>query len=264
MQLDAQTWSLVSRLFDEVVELERPGRAAYLDDHCADPAVRASVEALLAADERTGSVLRDPTDGAALLLLVDANAEPAHRELPQRLGHFVILDELGRGGMGRVLRARDERLQRDVALKVVSDISDPQARERLLREARNASALRHPHIVTVFDVGVAAGVDFIALELVEGKTLANTIPRGGLPLATALKWARQIADALAAAHAAGIVHRDLKAQNVMVGSEGAVKVLDFGIARRSDPGEGLPTSSSLGSVHPVGCAHFGTPAAMLP
>src|SRR5258708_10708620 len=166
--------------------------------------------------------------------------------------------------MGRVLRARDERLQRDVALKVVSDISDPQARERLLREARNASALRHPHIVTVFDVGVAAGVDFIALELVEGKTLANAIPRGGLPLATALKWARQIADALAAAHAAGIVHRDLKAQNVMVGSEGAVKVLDFGIARRSDPGEGLPTGSSLGAVHPVGSALFGTPAAMSP
>src|SRR5260370_25408388 len=154
MQLDAQTWSLVSRLFDEVVELERPGRAAYLDDHCADPVVRASVEALLAADERTAAVLRDPTDGAALQLLV-ANGEPAHRELPRTLGHFVIIDELGRGGMGRVLRARDERLQRDVALKVVSDISDPQARERLLREARNASAPPHPHIVTVFDVGSA-------------------------------------------------------------------------------------------------------------
>src|SRR5258708_7879335 len=264
MQVEAQTWSLVSCLFDEAVELEPLGRREFLDTHCADPAVRAAVEALLAGDERPAAILRDPTDGGGLLLLMRSNEEAGERELPATLGHFVILGELGRGGMGRVLRARDERLQRDVALKVVSDIGDPQARARLLREARNASALRHPHIVTVFDVGAADGVDFIALELVEGKTLASAIPKGGLPLPAALEWARQIADALAAAHAAGIVHRDLKTQNVMIGVDGAVKVLDFGIARRSDAGPSFPAGESPDLVDATASAVFGTPSAMSP
>ena len=242
-----ENWTLVSRLFDEAADLEPSSRAAFLDLRCGDAAVRARVEALLRADQHTTPLLLDPRAALAPALWLDLEAEESARpEFPPTLGHFRILGELGRGGMGRVLRARDERLQRDVALKVVSDIADPRARERLLREARNASALRHPHIVTVFDVGAADGIDFIVLELVEGKTLASLIPQGGLALTVAVAWARQIADALAVAHAAGIVHRDLKTQNVMIDANGDVKVLDFGIARRLDSEPGPEASAGPG------------------
>jgi serine/threonine protein kinase/WD40 repeat protein len=150
-----------------------------------------------------------------------------------RLGPYEILAPIGAGGMGEVYRARDPRLNRDVAIKVLpaDRLADEGRRQRFLREARAAAALSHPHIVTVHEVESADGVDFLVMEYVRGKSLDALIPRGGLRLGETLRIAIAVADALAAAHAHGIIHRDLKPGNVMVGTDGAVKVLDFGLAK---------------------------------
>ncbi|MCG6922376.1 MAG: serine/threonine protein kinase, partial [Acidobacteria bacterium] len=142
------------------------------------------------------------------------------------LGPYEILAPLGSGGMGEVYRARDTRLGREVAIKVLPPdrLSDPARRARFVQEARAASALNHPHIVTIHEIESAEGIDFIVMELVPGKTLDGLIPRQGMRLGEALRIAMPLADALAAAHAAGIVHRDLKPANVMVTPDGVVKV----------------------------------------
>ncbi len=153
------------------------------------------------------------------------------------ISHYQILEQLGQGGMGVVYKARDLRLDRLVALKVLppDSVRNPERRKRFVQEAKSASALNHPNIVAVHDIDSAAGVDFIAMEFVEGRTLDDLIGRKGLPLGQALGYSVQIADALSRAHAAGIVHRDLKPANIMVTPEGRVKVLDFGLAKLVEP-----------------------------
>ncbi len=154
-----------------------------------------------------------------------------------RLGSFEVVAPLGAGGMGEVYRARDVRLGREVALKVLPEELSAD-RERLARfeqEARSASALSHPHIVTVYDVGRSESVSWIAMELVEGKTLRELLSAGSLPARRSLSIAAQTTDALAKAHAAGIVHRDLKPENLMVSKDGFVKILDFGLAKLMAP-----------------------------
>ncbi len=158
-----------------------------------------------------------------------------------RLGTYEILDSLGAGGMGEVYRARDTRLRRDVAIKVLPEevASDPDRLARLEREARLVAGLNHPNIVTLFSVEDEEGVRFLTMELVEGQTLSNLVVPGGLPLPRLLELMIPLADALAAAHERGVVHRDLKPGNVMVTREGRLKVLDFGLAKaapvRPDP-----------------------------
>jgi serine/threonine-protein kinase len=146
--------------------------------------------------------------------------------------HYEIVEKLGEGGMGVVWKARDPRLQRFVAVKVLpADRSaDPARRARFLREARAAAALNHPHIVTVHDIARDGDTDFIVMELVSGQPLSHAIPAGGLPVAEALRIGIEVADALAAAHVAGVVHRDLKPANVLLSEDGRAKVLDFGLA----------------------------------
>jgi eukaryotic-like serine/threonine-protein kinase len=153
-----------------------------------------------------------------------------------RLSHYTISARLGEGGMGVVYRAVDTRLSRTVALKVVAGaaLPDPALRQRFAREARAASSLNHPNIVTIHDVGEVDGVDFLVMELVEGHSLERTIPAGGLPVERAIEYALSIARALEAAHAGGIIHRDIKPANVMVTGSGHIKVLDFGVAKRID------------------------------
>jgi serine/threonine protein kinase/Tol biopolymer transport system component len=158
------------------------------------------------------------------------------------ISHYKILEKLGEGGMGVVYKARDTHLDRFVALKILpaEKVADPERRRRFVQEAKAASALNHPHIVTIYDIDEADGVHFIAMEYVDGRTLDQLIPRHGMRLNEALKVAVQVADALAAAHEAGIVHRDLKPGNLMVTEKGQVKVLDFGLAKLT---EKLPVSA---------------------
>ena len=152
----------------------------------------------------------------------------------QQLGNYKILDKLGEGGMGEVWRARDERLNRTVAVKILpSDVADdPLRRARFEQEARTLGALSHPNIVAVFDVGQTSGRAFIVSELVNGESLRAIVDRGALPARKLIDYAVQIAEALAAAHQEGIIHRDLKPENVMVTGSGLVKVLDFGLAKQ--------------------------------
>ncbi len=169
----------------------------------------------------------------------------------RRLGHFEITGAIGAGGMGVVYKATDLKLQRTVALKLLPPelAADRDRRSRFEREARAASALNHPNIVTVHEIDSADGVDFIAMELVEGETLDALIERG-LAVDRALGYAAQIGEALAAAHAAGIVHRDLKPRNVIVKPAGQVKVLDFGLAKRVGGGL-VDTHAPTASAEPV-------------
>ena len=162
--------------------------------------------------------------------------------------HYEIVAKIGQGGMGVVYLARDPRLQRQVAIKVLpTAASDEHSRARFVREARAASALNHPHIVTIHDIARDGDVDFIVMEYVEGQPLDRLIPRHGLGVGAALEYALQIADAVAAAHRAGIVHRDLKPANVITTAAGRVRVLDFGLAKRTGEGGGsnLETQQDL-------------------
>ncbi len=149
------------------------------------------------------------------------------------LGPYEILSLIGAGGMGEVYRARDPRLNREVAIKVLpaDRVGDEDRRRRFVQEAHAASALNHPHIITIHEIEAADGNDFIVMEYVRGKSLDALIPRRGLRLGEVLRIAIPVADALTAAHSRRIIHRDLKPANVIVGTDGAVKVLDFGLAK---------------------------------
>jgi eukaryotic-like serine/threonine-protein kinase len=166
------------------------------------------------------------------------------------LGPYELRGLVGAGGMGEVYRAFDPRLNRDVALKIVPDdlAGDPRRRERFRREAHAIAALTHPHIVTVHSAEDLDGHLVLVMELVEGRTLADLVPGGGLPLSRLVKIAVQIADALGAAHDRGIIHRDLKPRNVMVNADGRVKVLDFGLAKLRDPRDGTASHHETASL----------------
>ena len=153
-----------------------------------------------------------------------------------KLSHFEILEKLGEGGMGVVYKAHDTRLNRSVALKLLppDKVADSDRKRRFIQEAQAASKLNHPNIITIYDIESTNDADIIAMEYVAGKTLGELTPRRGMPFDEVLKYAIQIADALATAHSAGIVHRDLKPGNIMVSGSGHVKVLDFGVAKLTE------------------------------
>jgi len=159
--------------------------------------------------------------------------------LGQTLSHYEIVEKLGEGGMGVVYKARDTRLDRFVAIKILppEKVSDAERTRRFVQEAKAASGLNHPNIITIHDIAEERGTQFIVMEYVAGKTLDQSIRRHGLRLNEALKYAVQVADALASAHEAGIIHRDLKPSNVMVNEKGQVKVLDFGLAKLTEKAE---------------------------
>ncbi|MDE3164241.1 MAG: serine/threonine protein kinase, partial [Acidobacteriota bacterium] len=219
-----QRWSRIKEVFAAARETAAPDRPAYLESACgSDAGLRAEVERLLATDDAPS--LRRPSPD--LLESIAPQLAPG-----DTLAQYRVEAKLGQGGMGAVYRAFDTRLHRQVALKILSPehFASPEFKRRLMREARAASALNHPNIVTVHEIGSENGVDFIAMELVEGKTLKEAIPAKGLPLAKTLDYAVEIAGALARLHACGIVHRDLKPGNIMLTKTGA-KLLDFGLAK---------------------------------
>lgn len=180
------------------------------------------------------------------------------------ISHYRILERLGSGGMGEVYLAEDTALGRKVAFKVVSAgmATDRDARARLVREARTASSLDHPHICTIYEVGETDGGTFIAMELATGRSLAEQIPPDGLPLETCLRYGAQVAAALAHAHERGIIHRDLKSANVVVTANGHAKVLDFGLARPA-PSESAAAAHAQTTLTDTGTI-AGTPSHMAP
>src|SRR5450432_2288827 len=171
------------------------------------------------------------------------------------ISHYEVVEKLGAGGMGDIYKALDRRLNRSVAIKVLSTAStgDPERRRRFIQEAQAASGLNHPNIITIYDIVSQEDTEFMVMEFVAGRTLADLIPAGGLGAAKTLKYGVQIADALQTAHAAGIVHRDLKPGNLMVTGTGLVKILDYGLAKITFP-ESLNAESLTDATRTLGGA----------
>ncbi len=232
-----ERWQQVKQIFHAALEREPGARTAFIGEACGDDrALRSEIESLISSHEEDGSFIDSPALGSAGLL---DDAPPALKA-GARLGAYEIVRPLGRGGMGEVYLASDRRLGRRVALKILPAAFTLRA-ERLRRfeqEARAASALNHPNIITIYEIGEASGSHFIVTEYIEGETLRRRMRREQMSVDESLRVALQIADALSAAHKAGIVHRDVKPENVMLRPDGYVKVLDFGLAKLAERREG--------------------------
>ena len=232
--MPTERWQLVERLY--LGALERPAgeRAAFLAEACAgDEALARDVQSLLDQPSMPG-FLEEPALALAVALAASETPEPPW--VGRHIGAYHLQSLLGRGGMGEVYRAHDTRLGRDVALKLLPPgfIANAERLARFTREARLLASLNHPNIGTIHGFEEAEGTRALVLELVEGDTLADRVARGPLPVPETLAIARQIADALEAAHDKGVVHRDLKPANIKITPDGVIKVLDFGLAK-SDP-----------------------------
>jgi Tol biopolymer transport system component len=243
--MDASRWQRIDEVFAAALEQPAGRRREFLERACGDDAeLRREVESLLANHGDEAFLASGGADEAAQLLVTSGHASLVGR----RLGPYEIVASLGAGGMGEVYRARDTRLGRTVAVKVLPfDLAHrPQVRERFEREARAISALNHPHICVLHDVGQQDGIDFLVMEHLEGATLAEHLKKGALPLPQALRYAIEIAQALDSAHRKGVVHRDVKPGNVMITRSGA-KLLDFGIAKLR-AGVTAPSTSGIDST----------------
>ncbi|MBS1790309.1 MAG: protein kinase [Acidobacteria bacterium] len=229
-----ERWEQIGKLYHEAMELETSEREAFLDAACAgDKDLRHEVESLLSVDDRIKDFIAVPAfENAAMLLTEEISSIPTGKHF----GGYEILAFIGKGGMGEVYLARDPSLERKVALKLLlTDFTRDQNRvARFVREAKAVSALNHPNIITIHEIGEADGRRFLATEFIEGQTLRQRMSAGRLPVSEAVETIIQIAQALDAAHLAGIIHRDIKPENVMVRPDGLVKVLDFGLAKLTD------------------------------
>jgi serine/threonine protein kinase len=260
-----ERYQRMKAIFYSAMECEADERAAYLDRVVGDDAaLRADVERLIAAHEREGDFLDAPAYEVAADILAD---EPADSPVGRLISHYRVVELLGSGGMGDVYLARDERLGRRVALKLLPEyLTDDASRVRRFRqEARAASALNHPNILTVYEIDQTGGRYFIATEYIEGVTLRRRLKDGPLPVGEALDIAAQVAAALSKAHQAGIVHRDVKPENIMVNGDGHVKLLDFGLAKYN-PGVGRADSAAPAAdvTHTAPGLVMGTTAYMSP
>ena len=257
-------WQRIEDVFHRAADLPPEERAAFLSTACAgDDELRREVETLLANDDPENKVLEAAVLDAAQQL---PNATSASENLVgKRAGPYFIDSLIGKGGMGVVFKARDTQLNRTVALKVLpaDQFADPERKRRFLQEAQAASALNHPNIITVYGITQEDGLDFLVMEYAPGKTLDQLIPRKGLPLKQALKYAIEIADALVAAHAARIVHRDVKPSNIIVAEQGRLKVLDFGLAKQAAPAQDGDNTFTDAPITKAGMV-FGTAAYMSP
>jgi serine/threonine protein kinase/tetratricopeptide (TPR) repeat protein len=235
--MDPGRWAIVKSLFEAANARAEPDRTAFLREASAgDASLYGEVASLLAADAGVRGRSSDWT--SRLSSAIESHLAPAGTLLGRTIDHYRIAALIGQGGMGLVYRAYDLRLERPVAVKVVNTPTlDASGRAALMREARYASSLNHPHICTVYDIGELDGEPYIAMEWVEGRRLDTVIADGKLPLDTALRYALQVSDALAHAHERGIAHHDLKTANVLITHDNRVKLLDFGVARRLNSGD---------------------------
>ena len=255
----AQRETIAERLFGETLDLPREKRSAFLDTACRGmPEVRRAVEALLTENDRLSGFMSE------------SPLQPSNQPAPEsaappiapgtRLGRYLIVETLGSGGMGVVYRARDEKLERAVAIKMLMPgvLPGEEARRHFRREALALAKLNHPRIAAVYDVGEQDGADYIVMELVEGASLAAKLQAGPLPVKEATAIAQQVAEALEEAHEHGVIHRDLKPANVMITPKGNAKVLDFGLAKML----ALSSDSTLSLAETGGL--LGTPLYMSP
>ena len=234
-------WQQIKSVFEAADSAAPAERLAILDRLCdGDAELRQSVEKLL-EENHDGTYLRDLVEEAAARMAV-----PVRQLADHTLGPYRVTRLIGSGGMGEVYAAEDPKLGREVALKILPAMhaNDAERIRRFQQEARAASGLNHPGIVTVYDFGQSDGLYYLATELVRGKTLRASIEEGRLSVREVTHIAVQIASALSAAHEAGIVHRDIKPENIMVRPDGYVKILDFGVAKLRDRGSSETASAS--------------------
>jgi serine/threonine protein kinase len=247
--MQADRWKKIEGLYQAAVALSPEKRAEFLEQACpGDAGLRGEVQSLLA--QQADSFLESSPVSTIKTLTPGA-----------KLGNFEILELIGRGGMGEVYRARDARLKRDVAIKVLPAglARDPDRIARFEREARAAGALNHPNIVAVHEIGRHDDIYWIATELVAGESLAKVVERGPMAVGKAIEIATQIADGLSAAHAAGIVHRDLKPANIMIARDSRVKILDFGLALRQRTSQDSTTIEMTDEGTVMGTAGYMSP-----
>jgi TolB-like protein/Flp pilus assembly protein TadD len=228
-----ERWKEIDRIFSAAVELKPDERLTFLDQACgADDELRKEVELMLAHDLPQSLVGARAIEEATQLLAPNSPQKLQN----ENIGPYQVIKSLGAGAMGHVYLAHDKRLKRSVAVKLLSfyDVTEEERIRRFRREAFAASALNHPNILTIYEIGEADGQHFIATEFVDGQTLQSLIDKGAVSNVKAVDIAIQVAKALAAAHAAGIIHRDIKPANIMLRADGLVKVLDFGIAKYTE------------------------------
>ncbi len=240
------SWQRIKEIFQSAQKLSGAERVGFLDGACGDDqSLREGVEALLTADESNEDFLSAPAFEFAAGILVETEFSAG-----QKIGPYTILCPLGAGGMGQIYLAEDAKLRRKIALKLISQqfASDPRRVSRFEQEALAASALNHPNICVIHEMGLTeAGRHFIAMEYIQGITLRDQLSRGPLPIPQALNIAVQVATALSSAHASRIIHRDIKPENIMLRPDGYAKVLDFGLAKLTEilpEPEGLPAVST--------------------
>ncbi len=236
-------WERTKEILEQALRLASQERQAYLGAACgADADLRRELESLIASYEEAGSGFLG-ADASEVLQLTPPRALPSGT----KLGPYELIELLGTGGMGEVYRARDARLDRIVAIKILPTAfsADHERLHRFEREARSASVLNHPNIVTIYELGQDRSCHYIAMELVEGKTLRELLGSSLLPMRKAIEIAAQIAEGLTKAHEAGIIHRDLKPENLMISQDGFVKILDFGLAKLASSGGGRSDKYNL-------------------
>jgi serine/threonine protein kinase len=247
----------IEETFHAALQLSPDERSKYLAEVCAnDPELRGEVESLLAETEHDGNFMEQPAGGLSLKLVPQPSLEG------RVLNHYRIGPLVGSGGMAEVYRARDTRLERDVAIKVLHQVQfiERLQLERMYREARLLATLNHPNIAAIYGIEESDGLCGLVLELIEGETLSERIGRGAIPVREVLELAGQIAAGLQAAHAKGIIHRDLKPSNIKITPDRTVKIVDFGIAKLLRTLDGGSEQTSI-SMHG---AVIGTPAYMSP
>src|SRR6266550_8241608 len=226
-----ERWQRIKEIFNSAIQYEPSRRSAFLANACGDDdSLRREVESLIASHAKEGSFIDSPAYEAVAEAIVNEKAE---FKPGQVIGSYAISSFISRGGMGEVYLAQDKRLGRKVALKLLpsSVTKDANRLQRFEQEARAASALNHPNIITIYEIREANSTLMIVTEFVDGETLRQRLGYETLELQQALQIAIQIADALEAAHKAGIIHLDIKPENIMIRPDGYVKVLDFGLAK---------------------------------